>query len=176
MVTVRSMECDDHQSVNDIICVCFRWLANREGFNEAQLKELLADRTPETLEKESTRQEFLVASIDGNVVGVVSWYRNELAKLYVNPTYHRRGIGTQLFQAAERALRHTGHREMRLHAPLPSVPFYQAMGMTILTHQPWRNAIFDNQTVVVMMKSLAQIDERAMRPLQIESSDTHHLM
>lgn len=66
-----------------------------------------------------TRRVF-VATIDASVVGAVQlvprpdWDIPELARLAVEPTHQRQGIGDRLLAFGERAARQDGHERLRL--------------------------------------------------------------
>jgi ribosomal protein S18 acetylase RimI-like enzyme len=56
---------------------------------------------------------------------------NEITKLYVAPCFIRRGIGSALLGAAEKAIARAGHSEIVLGTVFDSsIAFYEAMGMS----------------------------------------------
>lgn len=57
---------------------------------------------PEDFDRESAGESVLVAEYEGQVVGLAAWWPpdNFLHSLYVKPGFGRRGIGTQLLEAA----------------------------------------------------------------------------
>lgn len=57
---------------------------------------------PEDFDRESAGESVLVAEHEGQVVGLAAWWPpdNFLHSLYVKPGFERRGIGTQLLEAA----------------------------------------------------------------------------
>lgn len=77
----------------------------------------------------------------GEITGVAAWYpantadtpKNKTALLlhgiYIDPTQHRKGIGSQLFQAAEQAVRKQNLQGLLVKAKAGSELFYQAHGM-----------------------------------------------
>lgn len=85
---------------------------------------------------------FWVAEEDGTVVGLVGIMRDEevddvvwLGYFAVDPAYHRRGLGKQLFDVAVAAARDANYR--RLYVDTSSTPpftaaraFYKAMGLS----------------------------------------------
>ena len=84
----------------------------------------------------------LVACVDGQVVGFVAWrdrgeWRDSgyLSWLYVDPAYHRRGIGEGLMRRAMEAL---GDQAWTLakHGNDPAIGLYRRHGMQIVTTRP----------------------------------------
>lgn len=81
----------------------------------------------------------------GEITGVAAWCpaktadtpRNKTALLlhgiYVHPSQHRKGIGSQLFQAAEQMAREQKLQGLLVKAKAGSELFYQAHGMEKLT-------------------------------------------
>ncbi len=76
--------------------------------------------------------ECLVAEEDGQPVGMIAFSEDEIQNLWVRPAFHRRGIGSALFRAAEATIRNTGQPRMCVCTTGYGRPFYEAMGMTVV--------------------------------------------
>lgn len=155
-VDVRDMIESDHPQICRVIGACFRYLAQRENWSPSQLETLMSDAQPEAVALQAANPSFrfLVGLTDSGVIGVVSWVRNEVGKLYVDPVLHRRGMGRLLFSAAEREIRKAGHTDLRLNSTASSVPFYTSMGMRVEQEKPWQTPSFHGGTLFSMVKSL----------------------
>jgi len=154
-VQIQEMTEDDHHRVSEILCSCYGWLAEREGFTGEQLQFLLSERgSVETVRQESKSQTYLVAFNDRTLVGVVAVKGNEITRLYVEPEYHHQGIGRMLLEEAENVIRRIGLEEVTFGARETAVPFYEAMGMTVVGHKAHRAQVFARREVVLMKKSL----------------------
>ena len=80
---------------------------------------------------------------------------NVLARLYVDPQYHGRGVGSRLFAAAEELIRKAGFREMTVGVVVESAAaFYQARGMREIGREVYEPEIFLGREVVLLAKSL----------------------
>jgi GNAT superfamily N-acetyltransferase len=155
MVSVRQMTAHDCERVAEVTGASVRWLADQERWNEAQLAYMLADQTsPETIGHLSATQQWLVACLGNLVVGVVSVCRDDIGRLFVDPAYHRRGVGTALFEAAERSVRDAGFGEMRVRSTPSSAPFYERMGMRTTAREPRRCEEFAGRELLIMTKRL----------------------
>ncbi|MFQ5631580.1 MAG: GNAT family N-acetyltransferase [bacterium] len=141
MISVRRMREEDIPRVSSILCSCYRWLAQREGFSGDELKGLLEVRgSEETVRKESREELYFVANKKQTIVGMVAVKKNEITKLYVEPAYHGQGVGTALFHAAERAVIAGKYSEMTLAAIGASpIPFYQGLGMSVVGYKQGRS-------------------------------------
>ena len=153
---IRPMIDADCPRVSEVLCACFRWLGEREGFTQRQLDHLLEQRSCEaTVRAEAASRPHFVACIDGRVVGMAVVNGDELARLYVHPDCHRCGIGRRLFETARDAIREAGHREMKVGALVDSARvFYEAMGMTASDTVPWEPAIFGDRRVTILTMPL----------------------
>ena len=72
-----------------------------------------------------------VAELEGEVVGFAAWSRDELAWLYVDPAWRRRGVGIALVQ---HALRHIPERPVLVEVlvgNLPARQLYESAGFEL---------------------------------------------
>jgi len=155
-LAVRQMRESDLERACEVTRRTVEWLGEREGWRPEQMAHLVADQaSPESMGWVLRRHEPFVATVDGVLVGMASAQRCELARLYVDPSHHRRGIGTALFGAVEEGLRGAGCVEMAVKSPPTSVPFYQTMGMVEQGRQPWGADFMSGHQLVLMAKRLA---------------------
>ena len=131
-MTIRPMTEADQPEVCRVLCDCYRLLGRVEGLKPEGVEFLLAKRgSLESVRRESADQTFLVAEVEGAVAGMVAIDGSTIAKLYVDPTHHRRGIGAALFRAAEAVVRQGGYDSLSLGSAPSAVGFYRAMGAKI---------------------------------------------
>lgn len=69
-----------------------------------------------------------VAEDEGKIVGVLRGRTDKLQSLFVDGSYHRRGIGRQLVQRFEQECLRQQATVIRIMATLYAVPFYLEMG------------------------------------------------
>lgn len=79
--------------------------------------------------------EALVATVDGEVVGFVSWNGDLLTWLYVAPNHQRRGIGRQLLVAALHRIGPQAWTGM-LGGNAAALALYQQAGLEIVFSRP----------------------------------------
>ncbi len=153
-VTIRTMTDADVPAVCEVLRAAFTWIADGEGFNDRQREFLLGQRSSEaTVREEARNRPHLVACLDGVVVGMAVVKGNEVARLYVHPACHRRGIGRALFDAAVEVIRAAGHTEATVAALVESAArFYRAMGMAEVGRVVYEPEIFLGREVVLLSK------------------------
>ncbi len=153
---IEPLSAADHREVSALLRACFEWVGQRDGFTPRQIGFLTGERSSEqTLRAESGTRPHLVAREAGRIMGVAAIKGNELARLYVHPRDHRKGVGQALFAAAEQMIRKAGHGEMTVAALVPSaVAFYQAMGMAVVGQERYEPEIFPDRPVVILSKPL----------------------
>ena len=154
---IEPMTDADHAEVSELLRACFNRLAEREGFTDRQREFLVGPRSSaETLREESRNRPHLVArDQDGTILGMAAIRENEIARLYVHPRYHGRGVGQALFRAAESMIRQAGFAEVTVAALAESAAaFYRARGMHEVGRQSYEPQIFGDRQVVILSKPI----------------------
>ena len=145
------MVASDLKPVRCLLADCYRWLAEQERWGDEALKEILQCRASiETIQAEAHSQRWMIATIAEQTVGVVAVDRDEIARLYVDPAQHRRGIGARLFKTALELISEAGYGEAILGSNESALPFYRDMGMTITAQKPYGLSAFAGHTVYLM--------------------------
>jgi ribosomal protein S18 acetylase RimI-like enzyme len=145
----------DHDRVHRLLCACYRWLGPREGWSESQVQSLVEHRgSIASIEQESMTQRWVVAEVGGCVIGMAAVDGHELKKLYIDPEYHRQGIGRVLFKEAERTIRSSGHATMILGSTRTAATFYERMGMIEVGRKRHGLEEFPEHEIIVMEKRL----------------------
>jgi ribosomal protein S18 acetylase RimI-like enzyme len=131
-IVIRDMRKNDIAAISDIICACYRWLAQMEGYTAEETSNLIEKRgSCKALTKQQQECHFIAAEINDELTGAVSIRKNEIMKLYVDPNHFRRGIGSALFAYAENIIAIRGYDNILLGAFPSSAGFYEAMGMEL---------------------------------------------
>ncbi len=152
---IEPMTDADHAEVSDLLRACFNWLADREGFTDRQREFLIGPRSSvETVREESRTRPHLVArDPDGTILGMAAIREDEIARLYVHPRYHSRGVGKALFNAAESMIHDAGFTEVTVAALVESAAaFYRARGMREFDRQSYEPEIFTDRQIVLLSK------------------------
>jgi ribosomal protein S18 acetylase RimI-like enzyme len=155
-ILIRTMTDKDIPGVGELLCSCYKWLAEIEGFPKEFTDFLLMNRgSIDTIEKESKIQRYLVACHGTDIVGMVSVKNDEITKLYVNPVRHRQGVGKILFNTAEELIAKDGFDQIILGVLGKSaLAFYKSMGMVISGRKQSRLDCYPQGEIVLMKKEL----------------------
>ena len=98
-----------------------------------------------------------VAESESSIVGAVAIDHNEIAELWVNPVFHRQGIGAALFRHAEDKIREAGHALLTLHcATHTAKPFYLAMGCQVEDVRSCASGPLEGRPITCYTKSIAE--------------------
>jgi ribosomal protein S18 acetylase RimI-like enzyme len=158
IVVRRATSADDH-AISDIMSAGYRFIAGPDGITGEQLARLLRERcTIEDVVGIRARWECLVAEADGQVVGMIAFSEDEIQELWVHPDFHRRGVGSALFRAAEATIRNTGQLRMCVCTTGYGRPFYEAMGMTFVGRRKIDRGPMKGGKITVLEKGLARRD------------------
>ena len=131
-ITIREMVDNDLAEVSRVVCVCYVWLAGKEGYTSEESARLISERgSVEALVSQQKECHFIVAEMDGKLTGIAATSKNIITKLYVDPEYFRKGIGSRLFDAAEKHIANDGYNDIFLGAFPISAGFYEAKGMEL---------------------------------------------
>lgn len=81
-------------------------------------------------------QQTLVAEIDANLVGFISYESNgHIDLLYTAPVHSRRGVASALYSSAEADLISSGVAELFTEASLVARPFFERCGFHVVEQQ-----------------------------------------
>jgi GNAT superfamily N-acetyltransferase len=69
-----------------------------------------------------------VALVGSEVVGYISFKKNEIMKLFVNPDLHGQGIGKKLIEKIENYSTRSGLRKLTVRSNIGSERFYEKCG------------------------------------------------
>ena len=154
-MTIRGMTAADEEAVSDLLCACYRWIAEPEGYTEEQVGFLLSQRgSLETVRRESRGQQYLVARRGTSLLGMVAVSGDQITKLYVDPACHGKGIGRALFEAAVETARAAGFKRIFLGTTPATVPFYEALGMRVGGQKNHTSGVFSGRRTMLMEKAL----------------------
>jgi putative acetyltransferase len=151
----RPMKQSEIGAVSDLLSECYAWLGEREGFSSLQVEFLVSKRgSIETIQRESRKEQYIVADDGAHLVGMVSVSGDQITKLYVRPSAAGRGIGRELYEAAESIIAASGHARVSLGAFSSAVPFYQRMGLSAVGRKAATGALA-GVVITLMEKPLA---------------------
>jgi ribosomal protein S18 acetylase RimI-like enzyme len=129
---IRDMNDDDLPEVSRVVCACYVWLAGKEGYTSEEMARLISERgSVEAIASQQKECHFMVADAGGKIMGIAATSKNIITKLYIDPEHFRKGIGSRLFDAAEKHIANDGYNDIFLGAFPVSAGFYEAKGMEL---------------------------------------------
>jgi len=102
----------------------------RGSQGSAGVVEWVKTRKPSVYEEEMQSETFVVAEDGGAIVGwaALSVPKAEITNVFVDPDYHRRGIGTAMLAELEAVAQALGIAAVQLKATGTAIDFYLATG------------------------------------------------
>ena len=153
-MTVTPMKQAEVEEVSELLRSSYAVLQERESLSQEQTEFLNSQRgSPDSIQRESQSQCYIVARHESRIVGVVAVSGDMITKLYVSPGHMGEGIGRSLYEAAESEIRAGGHARVTLGAFPTAVPFYTRMGLSVVGEKQPCGALA-GLTLLLMEKDL----------------------
>jgi GNAT superfamily N-acetyltransferase len=93
---------------------------------------------------------FIVALIEGKVVGTGSLDGDEIKAVFVDPSYQRRGVGRAMMEELERYARTMGLKEVELKSSITAYYFYKRLDYHLI--EKISEEFQDDRIVTYLMK------------------------
>jgi GNAT superfamily N-acetyltransferase len=123
--------------------------ANARDYPPEEIRAFCHHYRPANVIHLATECETFVLARGSRILATGSLDRNWLSGFFVNPRYHRRGLGRALLTYLETVAAKAGHRALRLGSSITALPFYLALGYTRDPKQPK-----GPQDIVILRKRL----------------------
>ena len=124
---IRGFQYEDAQKVSYLIRKALTDVNSRD-YPQDVIQFMVESYSPRRIiEKSSNRLTYVAVDYD-QILGTVSLEDNIISALFVNPRFHRRGIGTKLMMHVESVTRKRGHRSVRLGSSITAYEFYKKRG------------------------------------------------
>ena len=96
-----------------------------------------------------TERQVLVATIDGHIVATASLQKNIIRSVFVDPQYHRRGIGRRLISTIESIALDAGLSLLNVPSSITAEGFYTSLGFRKI-----RDEYYQSERTIIMAKML----------------------
>jgi putative acetyltransferase len=134
-ITTRKALLIDAPHLFSLRCQSILKLAPK-GMTVAQAELWASKATIDGVRKVLEEKELWVAESDGVIIGWVAFHGDYLDGLYTDPRFVERGVGAQLLELAEQAMRGAGVRAVRADASWNAEEFYLRRGYEPLGPRP----------------------------------------
>lgn len=101
---------------------------NIKDYPKSVIVHLSKYHAPSKLIERSKRRDIYVIVGGDRILGTASLEDNNVFSVFVDPTYHGKGIGQRLMGYVERVAKKRGIYQLRLPSSLTAVGFYEKLG------------------------------------------------
>lgn len=107
-------------------------ISNAPDYEPATIESIVANFTPERIVEKMPERDVFVGLNAGVLVGTVSLGGDKLHSLFVDPSWHGKGIGRRLVDFLEAHAASQGLAVLRVSSSITARPFYQKLGYELL--------------------------------------------
>jgi GNAT superfamily N-acetyltransferase len=106
--------------------------------NNANVLKWLDSRVPDDYLAEMQREQFVIAELDGQIVGfgALVLEKAEISSVYVDPAHLREGIASAMVAAMEQIAAQHGLAALELQAAGGALTFYEKQGFSYVSEPP----------------------------------------
>jgi len=148
MIKIRKFKKGDEQKLSYLSRRCVV-LINSKDMSEEQMINMCRHFTPSRFVEYAKRFRVYVAEEGGRLVGTATLDENWIRAVFVNPKYHRKGIGTEIMDYLENIAQKHGLKSISLKASPFAVNFYKKRN-----YKKIKNIKTEVGSVTVMKKNL----------------------
>ena len=130
MLSIRLFASNDFPMVSKLTIDCFEKI-NSKSMSKDELKYAKEYYSTTKLKQSSKELNFYVCELNNQIVGSVAFKKNQIHNLFVDPEFHRVGIGKKLLEFAESKI-FKNHQIIVLDSSPYAVDFYKKFGYKIL--------------------------------------------
>ena len=123
---IRKFKDSDSKKVSYLIRKCIKEIYPL--FYSKKVVDMLYKRnTPKIVLERSKKRDYYLMVKEDRILGVMAIENNEIKSSYVNPRYHRKGIGRQLLYYLEQIAKKK-FKKLIVHSSEPAITFYTKCG------------------------------------------------
>lgn len=126
---IRKFEPEDAKEVSRLISRALREVSIRD-YSRDVIENVESDYKPSELVKKSNKRDIFVAETKERIKGTASLENNTIYSVFVDPEFHRKGIGRKLMEQVESVAEKRGIKRLEVPSSVTSVEFYRKLGYT----------------------------------------------
>ncbi|MGE8412720.1 MAG: GNAT family N-acetyltransferase [Pseudomonas sp.] len=131
---VRPAVVADAQRISQVILAALL-ASNARDYPASVIERVRQSFTAAGVEQLMQRRRMFVALADGVLVGTASLDANAVRTMFVEPSWHSRGVGRQLMAVLQQAARDAGESVLVVPASITAEGFYARLGFRTVREQ-----------------------------------------
>ena len=149
---IRKFKKEDAVKVSRLICKTQREILSKY-YPKKVIESFCSWSKPSDILKKSKKRDYYVAVEKGKVLGVNGIEKSMIKTMFVNPKYHKKGIGKKLIENIENVARKRKIKKLKVGSTTFAEKFYKKCGYKRIKKDKWEhNGVKFN--VIVMEKSI----------------------
>jgi len=128
---IRKFKKTDAPKVSQLIRKCITELFPHY-YPKKVIDVLYKKNTPKSVIKRSNERDYYVMEEKNHILGIMGIQKNNIRTSYVNPAYHKKGIGRKLLNHLENIVLEKNYSKLTTHSSLSAKTFYQKCGFKII--------------------------------------------
>jgi GNAT superfamily N-acetyltransferase len=125
-ILIRKFRGEDLEVVKQLVDTVIK-ISYREAYPQEAIDYFLLFHSAENIREDADRGCTFVLETD-RIVGTGTLLGLEIKRVFIDPSFHRHGLGMLLIEALEHEALQSGIRKISLAASLPSKQFYDTLG------------------------------------------------
>ncbi|MBI4407947.1 MAG: GNAT family N-acetyltransferase [Candidatus Kerfeldbacteria bacterium] len=126
-ISIRSYQSGDETVLSAMIQAALRQV-NSKDYKPAIIEKMCEKFTPERIKEFSAKRKMFVAINAEQIVGTISLIKDTIFTVFVDPTRHHQGIGTQLMKYIEGVAKQDGYSSVVVPASVTAHDWYKNLG------------------------------------------------
>lgn len=151
-IEIRTANEDDAEGISEVIIAALR-TTNAKDYAQAVIEQVEKSFSPNAVAALISKRMVFVALEAGKVIGTASLDGQVVRTVFVHPSSHGQGIGSQLMSTLEQTARGLGIEVLRVPSSITAERFYKKLGYSVV-----REAFHGEERTIVMERYLMNSD------------------
>ncbi len=127
MIEVRKFKEEDALEVSDLVRKTLSE-ENSKFYPNSVIEHMCNEFSPKFVVGLSKEREFFVAIEKPKIIGTITFIKDYIGTVFVNPDYHCKSIGTRLMETIENLAKERKIENLKLNSTINTVDFYEKLG------------------------------------------------
>jgi GNAT superfamily N-acetyltransferase len=124
---IERFKIEDAEKVSNLIKRCLTEV-NSKDYDQNIINNLCEYYSKDNIIKKSLDGEIYVLKENEKIIGTARVFKRFISGVFVNPDFHKKGLGKKLMETLENRIKETGHEKSILYSNITSINFYEHLG------------------------------------------------